>query len=264
MSVTVQDIESMDWFEFPGTFLIIAKRYSGKTHLLKWIMSQIYTKFHMGFIISKTAKATKEWNIIDDKYILDNDESVIEGLYNYCDLQKRKGQEKKMFLIFDDMIGFVDLKTPFMATLITTARHVGISLFFISQKMTDSIPPILRVNSDYVFIFKNANLKELKDIWEEYGSTLLEDFKQFKKWMIKNVAQYAALVVNKKTQSNDWQDIYRMIKAPEHIPQFFFKPKAKASKNSNQINHTTKPSSIHPKESTQHYSWFGPILSKYS
>lgn len=240
----VQDIDSLKWFEFPGTFLIIAKRYSGKTHLLKWMFSQIHKQFDLGIIVSKTAKATGEWDIINSKYLLSNyEESVIEGLYNYCDLRKRQGKPVKMFMIFDDIVGYVNLKTNFMATLITTARHIGISLFFISQKMTDTIPPVLRTNSDYVFIFKNPNLKEVRDIWEEYGSALLSEFNDFKEWMKNNVGDYKALVINKKTQSNEWQDIYRIIKAPEKIPSFFFNPKGKNSKKKN-ITHREAQSSI--------------------
>ncbi len=274
-----RELETLAWFEFPATFLIIAKRYSGKTHLLKWMMSQLlaehppsgsqpHKNFDLGIIVSRTAKATGEWNILPNKYIISNyDEDIVKKLYEYCDKKKRQKKPVRMFMIFDDIVGFVNLKTDFMGTLITTARHIGISLFFISQKMTDTIPPVLRTNSDYVFVFKNQNMKEVRDVWEEYGSALYNKFNDFADYVTENIGDYKALVINKKTQSNNWQDIYRIIRAPANIPNFFFDPAKKQNPKSNnepnQPIHKVKPSSIPPKASQGHYSGFAPRLSKY-
>lgn len=234
----VEEVDTIEWFTLPCTFLIIAKRMSGKSHLLKWMMKQFNAmgSFDFGMIISATAEANHEWDIIPKEFIISNyNEQYVENFLALGKKKKKEGKKFNSFIIFDDFIGTVNLKTPFMSQFIATARHYNISSFFISQKMTDAIPPILRLNADYIFIFKNGNKVELQNIHKEWTGNFGDgSFDDFFQWMDTNIENYRVLVIDKRIQSNKSKDVYRTIKAPEKFGDFFFDFKVKNQEKSKQ------------------------------
>lgn len=243
----IPTLDNMDWFQLPGSFLIIAKKYVGKSHLMKWILYNFVTqnKFDYGIVISKTAKATHEWDVVDNNKIYDEwDEDIVWELIEYQKQQKALEHAKKIkraprcFILFDDIIGFVDMKTKVIASLASAGRHFGITTFFLTQKMTDAIPPVVRQNAEYVFILKNSNLNELQEIHREWTNDLFPDLNSFRAFMNQNVVDYNVLVINKRSPGNNPLDNYRFIKAPEKIPSFFLKINKK--KEEQQVTQTVR------------------------
>jgi len=208
----------------PCSVLVVAKRFSGKSHLLKWIVYNLIKagKFDSILIFTQTGLANKEWDIINEDFIYENfDPEILEKLYNKQRDLWGKGKKSNVCLILDDFIGDVTLNSPIVQKIASTGRHFGISLFLCSQKFTQVVSPLIRENSDYVICFKQPNLNVVKLIWEEYANSF-GDFKKFQNFFEKNVANYTALIINNKTQSNVFNDKYSLIKAPAKLPKFRF------------------------------------------
>jgi len=77
---------------------------------------------------------------------------------------------RKWLVVFDDIIGMPNLKIrgELMKSLITTGRHSGVTLIFMSQKFT-FLPTEFRTNLSQVFIL-NVEQRELKSFYDEFGS----------------------------------------------------------------------------------------------
>jgi len=205
-----------------ATVLIVAKRFSGKTHLLRWIFYNLgkAKKFNYGILFSQTGKSNKQYDFMPENSIFVKfDESILENLYERQRELWEGGKKIYCFIILDDFIGDANLTSPIMQTIVSTGRWYGISLFICSQKFTQAVSPLIRDNTDYAIFFKNKNSKVIKLIWEEYASDF-GDYKVFLHWFQKQVVQYSALLIDTKTQSGEFNDTFGLISAPKNIPPF--------------------------------------------
>ena len=98
---------------------------------------------------------------------------VLEDINNY-----NKNRDKKVLIIFDDMIADIMRSKKFKAIVkerFTRCRKLNISIVFITQSYFRTP----RLNSTHYILIKISNKKELKSIAEENSGHL--DFKDFLK-----------------------------------------------------------------------------------
>ena len=101
---------------------------------------------------------------------------VLEDINNY-----NKNRDKKVLIIFDDMIADIMRSEKFKAIvkdLFVRCRKLSISIVFITQSYFKT-PKDARLNSTHYIRMKIGNKKELKSIAEENSGHL--DFKNFLK-----------------------------------------------------------------------------------
>ena len=98
---------------------------------------------------------------------------VLENINNY-----NKNRDKKVLIIFDDMIADIMRSEKFKAIVIISCRKLNISIVFITQSYFRT-PKGARLNSIHYILMKISNKKELKRIAEENSGQL--DFKDFLK-----------------------------------------------------------------------------------
>ena len=96
---------------------------------------------------------------------------VLDDINNY-----NKNRDKKVLIIFDDMIADIMRSEKFKA--IVRCRKLNISIVFITQSYFRT-PKDARLNSTHYIFMKIGNKKELKSIAEENSGHL--DFKDFSK-----------------------------------------------------------------------------------
>ena len=180
-------LENDDW---SFRMLIIGPSSSGKTNTLFHLIN----KFHPIHKIYLYAKDTDEKkyqylinkreqtgikNLNDPHAFIEysNDmNDVLEDINNY-----NKNRDKKVLIIFDDMIADIMRSEEFKAIvkeLFIRCRKLNISIVFITQSYFRS-PKDARLNSAHYIIMKIGNKKELKSIAEENSGHL--DFKEFLK-----------------------------------------------------------------------------------
>lgn len=158
----------------PLAMSIIGKRRSGKTHLLIKMINSKYFKetFKMIYIFSPTVTLDKTWESVNNKnayFFEEYDEDVLQQILN---LQKMKTDEQRqdILIILDDLSEKLKGKRGnLLEVLATKGRHFKASFIFTSQKY-NSIPPIIRTNTDEIIFFRVSNNYELNTITEEYNS----------------------------------------------------------------------------------------------
>ena len=76
------------------------------------------------------------------------------------------------------------------------------------------LPPVLRNNIDYIFIFRNNILKEKQKIYDHYAG-MFPTFEAFNQVMNQTTENFECLVIDNKIQSNKLEDQVFWYKASE-------------------------------------------------
>ena len=183
---TKSSSEHNDW---PFRMLIIGPSGSGKTNTLLHLIDN----FHPIDKIYLYAKDTDEPKY---QYLINIREQA--GIKNLNDLHAfieysndmngvleninyNKNKDKKVLIIFDDMIADIMRSEKFKAIvkeLFIRCRKLNISIVFITQSYFRT-PKDARLNSTHYILMKISNKKELKSIAQENSGNL--DFKDFLK-----------------------------------------------------------------------------------
>ena len=118
---------------------------------------------------------------------------VLEDINNY-----NKNRDKKVLIIFDDMIAGIMRSEKFKAIvkeLFIRCRKLNISIVFITQSYFRT-PKDARLNSTHNILMKIGNKKELKSIAEENSGHL--DFKDLKIYNYCTREPYSFMMVDTK------------------------------------------------------------------
>jgi len=94
------------------------------------------------------------------------------------DAKKSKG---RTCFIIDDGTGALNFYAQDALTrLITTCRHIKLTLWMILHASNGQIKPSIRTNIKYLFLTNYENEKAFKNLYEEYVSMYNDDYKTFK------------------------------------------------------------------------------------
>lgn len=201
------------------TLLVVAKRNSGKSQLIRYMIMLNRHLFDKIFLICPTEIVNGFYSdIIEKKHIFTNyNEKFIENLIETMtrlNSNKPKDKRQNILLILDDCISDATIKTskPF-ELLFTRGRHINISIIFISQYLKAAITPVIRNNIDFC-LFSQVNAQGLKLIYEEYNYNLPKtDFYELFKRATKD---YGFLLINNNSvKEGDLDELYGMVKTPK-------------------------------------------------
>ena len=204
----------------------IGKRGVGKSVCLKEIMSY-HRDIPVGVAISPTEPANSFFEKFIPKLLLYEHASE-DILQKFLQRQisistERKREIKKFgssqidaraFLVLDDClydkkwINNINIRSIFM-----NGRHYKI-FFLITMQHAMGLPPVLRNNIDYVFIFRNNIRKEREKIYQHYAG-MFPSFEAFEQVMMQTTENYECMVIDNKTQSNKLEDQIFWYKASE-------------------------------------------------
>jgi len=206
--------------------VFIGKRNTGKSYCMKDILSH-HRNIPIGIVVSPTEKANGYFEKFIPKMLLydEPDEKIIK---TFLDRQIKISTEKKLemsrsgrtnidnraFLILDDCL--YDKKwinDKCIRAIFMNGRHYKI-FFLITMQHAMGLPPVLRNNLDYVFIFRNNIVKERQKIYDNYAG-MFANFEVFNQVMNQCTENYECLVIDCKTQSNKIEDQVFWYKAKE-------------------------------------------------
>ena len=208
----------MDYFSILNkTLSLVAKRNSGKSVLLKYLVKEEIQNFKKIFVICPTNCINgfyDDW-IEPNCVFEDYDEEWTEKLiYKMSNLNKGKNNDTAdhILLILDDCCS----DTKFHASksikkLFSRGRHSFISIIITCQ-MLHHIPPLCRNNSDFLLVgqLNNQNIDLLCD---EFRTGL--EKKDFKAMYKRLTTDYSFLIINNNSlkDSDDLNLLYGAIKA---------------------------------------------------
>lgn len=200
----------------PTFNIFSAKRKSGKTHLITFLMYSFHELYQNIIIINPTA-----FNGFYRKYtnnIVENfNDTLIEKLMRRQKALTRKGIRNHVLLILDDCLSIASFASPVFLQLASQGRHYQISCWISTQHYT-KIPPSLRMNVDYMFIMGNQKGEVLKIVYDELGGYFDSD-KEFITCVKRNLSNYGCFVLD------NTEGTYHRIQAPATLPKFFLNMK---------------------------------------
>lgn len=204
--------------------LFIGKRNVGKSLMLRYILS-FHQSLPIGVIISPTERANHFFEtfipkmLIYDEYdpaitsrFLDRQIKITDQ-YN-AEIKKygRTDLDPRAFFVLDDCLydktwpNDKNIRATFM-----NGRHFKI-FFMITMQYPLGIPPHLRANVDYVFIFRDNQIKNRERIYQQYAG-MFPTFEIFNQVMDQCTENYECLVIDNKVQSNKIEDQVYWFKA---------------------------------------------------
>jgi hypothetical protein len=200
------------------TTAFIAKRNSGKSCLLKYLVEHEKHCFDKIFVICPTESINRFYkDIVDENCLFDSyQESWTEQLISSLtkiNADTKPEERKKVLLIYDDILSDIDFhQSPAIKKIFTRGRHVGLSIICTCQYLYQ-LPPICRSNCDYVLVGQmNNQSKNL--LCDEFLAGSL-DRKQFIDLYNKCTRDYNFLIINNNSikDNDDIDQIYGVIRA---------------------------------------------------
>ena len=164
------------------TFLYIGKRRLGKSVACQNILAVLWTSgiIEGAVIMSFTERFNYTYSDhVLRKYIFDGWEPVVvsqlmDAAREQLFMNKYGGEPapKKVAVILDDLIS--EEKFFFareLSMLFAQGRHMYCNVHLITQYPL-AVPPRVRVNTDFAFIFRPMATAEYEKIWRDFGETL--------------------------------------------------------------------------------------------
>lgn len=206
------------------TNILIGKRGTGKSCLLKDILYQNRGKFDIGVCCTPTMETAQMFEEFVPKSLIYNDynASVLQRIVSQQRLRQENGKSiDSVFIVLDDCgyeKSMFSSKNTTIRDIFMNGRHYKITLFVCLQYCVD-IPPALRANTDYVFALREpvaVNQKKLYDFF--FG--IVDTYNNFKKIFSTATQNYECLVSCNTTASNDLCNCLFWYKADINLPKF--------------------------------------------
>ena len=198
---------------------LLAKRNSGKSCLLKYLVEAERHKFNRIYVICPTEKINRFYSdIVDDECIFDNyDEKWVDKLINKMtevNSNKPQKERKNVLLILDDIVSDHNFhQSPSLKKIVIRGRHINIAVILTFQYL-NLVPPVCRNNMDYLFCGQ-MNKQSIDLLMSEFisGDISKDDFL---KMFSRCTRDYNFLVINNNSvKDDDLNSIYGCIKAPD-------------------------------------------------
>jgi tRNA U34 5-carboxymethylaminomethyl modifying GTPase MnmE/TrmE len=202
------------------TVVLIAKRNSGKSQMIRYLVSQQRGKFKKIFIICPTEKINNFYNeLVKKEDIRDEwNEHWTEQLIDRMTIEnanKPDNEASHVLLIIDDCVSDVNFhQSKSFKKLFTRGRHIKISIILTSQYIYQ-IPPVSRNNADFI-LTSQMNTQGLELLSSEYLFGNLTK-KEFINMYHKKTNNYGFLVICNSCAKNndDINEIYGCLRVPQ-------------------------------------------------
>lgn len=219
-----------------SVILVLGKRFSGKSILIKDLMYQFRERVDRGIIFSGTEHAAPFYGeVFPDIFVHPTfDNNILEGaLHRQIKIKKKQLRETQsdkatpkstLFVLMDDCLADTQWKSDKnMKEIFFNGRHYHF-FFILASQYPMSIPAQFRSNSDYTFIYSEKDQKVRRKIWENYCG-IVPTFEEFSALMDTVCTNYGCLVVNNRERDKvAWQDAIFWYRAEMHEPFRFGSP----------------------------------------
>ena len=168
-----------------ATVVAVGKRRTGKSWVFRNIMHAKQDSFTAGVVFSQTDELNKFWrSYVPAKYIYKKFSPAILNLI--FERQKKilnsnrlteaeKEKYAPFFILLDDVISDDQIRyDPSIMELFVAGRHYKLFVLITTQ-YAKSITPVLRGNTDYCFVMRTIQKRQLDSLWEDYAGFLTKD-----------------------------------------------------------------------------------------
>jgi hypothetical protein len=207
------------------SIVMIAKRGSGKSWVVRAILQHFSKKVPVGIIISPTDRMSSFYaDFIPDSYIYyefkpDTIERMLERQKDIIKRQKERRKEGKetntrAFIVMDDCLSSKGewAKDPAVSELLFNGRHYHI-MYILTMQFPLGIKPELRCNFDYVFLLADDTVSNQKRIFEHYAG-MFPNFEAFRQVFVQLTADFGSMVIVNRGVRNNFLEKVFFYKAP--------------------------------------------------
>ena len=185
--------------------IIIGRRSTGRSVLIRDVLYNYQkNKTTNGTIITQSYEKNNYRESIPTSSIFEQyDDSIITNVVN----NTLRRPITNSFLVLDNCMYDATWTRGKLMRMIFINGRVCKLTFIMSMSYPLGIPPILRTNIDYIFLFVETNISNKRHIWENYTFDIFPTFELFCN-IFDNVIteKYNTLVIkNSKTQC-EWYD----------------------------------------------------------
>lgn len=213
--------------------VVIGKKDTGKSFLVRDIMANTKDCFPVGTVISATELMNEFFQhmvpskLIHDKY---KPEIVMNVIKRQMNIKSARNNDKKLrngnssidpraFLVLDDCLyesksWINEESTRYM---FMNGRHIDV-MTIITMQYPLGITPNLRTNVDFIFLLRETITKNRRIIYENYAG-MFPTFEMFCDFMDQCTEDHHCLVICNNVQSNKLEDQVFWYKASDH-PEF--------------------------------------------
>ena len=211
--------------------VVIGKKDTGKSFLVRDILANTQEYFPVGTVISATELMNEFFQhmvpskLIHDKYKPEIVQNAIKRQYN---IKAARNNDKKVkggnsnidtraFLILDDCLydnSWINQEST--RYVFMNGRHIDM-MTIITMQYPLGITPNLRTNVDFIFILRETITKNRRIIYENYAG-MFPTFEMFCQFMDQCTEDYHCLVICNGVQSNRLEDQVFWYKASDHPP----------------------------------------------
>jgi len=196
--------------------MMIGKRGSGVSTMVKHFLqsknivpdlvfnpTEKFSSFYSEFVPKENIFCWDQWdqNDNDKKFLTVNDlidTRFGEILLNASrDLQNQAPRNR--FLVFDGIHSkelFGLLESPNFRELLMNGRHYQIG-FILTSQYAYEIPPEIKLNMDYYYLFGNQSIPQRKNLFRDYGF-IFPSFNVFEIVFDKCTKNYSTMVINNR------------------------------------------------------------------
>jgi hypothetical protein len=237
----------MDMIQPRRTILIIGKRGTGKSVLVKDILYHIRKRVDCGFAITPTQDTVEMFrDCLPDCCIYEEySEQTVSNIVQTMKNLKKLGKSRDVAFCMDDcMYDKTVMKTEDMRYIHMNGRHDHIWFINSVQYLMD-ISPALRANIDYVFVLRETVRSNRVKLYNFFFG-MFQRFEEFNMVMDKTTNNYECLVLDNTQKSNNLNECLYYYKANPNIGKFrvgrsiffkldhMFRKKADQDQNGNQ------------------------------
>ena len=202
--------------------VVIGKPGTGKTTLIASILHNKKDIFPIGMVMSGTEDSNGFYGKIFPQSFVYNklDEQKIEDFVKRQKLARKHLQNPWAVLLLDDCTDDPKiLRRPLFQGIFKNGRHWKM-MFILSLQYCMDVLPVIRTNVDGTFILREPNLRNRKNLWENYAG-VIPDFSLFCEIMDQITDDYTALYIHNATRSNKMEDCLFWYKADPNISSNF-------------------------------------------
>ncbi len=164
--------------------LIIGMRCSGKSIIVRDILTNCYNLYPAKVVISNTEKLNRfHEDFIDKKFIYDKYESsILNKVFERQKLLIDNNKNHKTVIILDDCLTSRGtwVKNEEIINLFNNKSNHKLTTIFCFQ-FSLGIPPNMREQFDYVFLVSEDFQPNRKRLYEHYGHYIFDTFEEFDK-----------------------------------------------------------------------------------
>lgn len=178
MSLSKQNIERRFKPETCGSWIIAGCQNSGKTFFTRQLVKKIHKHYNQVVLISGTPYNNDMFDgmgipsltclsfeeIGEDGLPVNRGSEYLQKLFTYQNQCKMQGVDYRTLLILEDFTAYIMPKDKTYKQIASFSRHIGLSVIYICQGVSNNIPTAIRNNCANWVIFNGLSRNELEGI----------------------------------------------------------------------------------------------------